>query len=489
MNPHVIAYISLIPLLLVAISMMKGNSAKVCRMATCIGTWVQLAVVVFLMMPLLTGQVHAVALNFDFPGLGIRADGFAADRLSAYFTVLTTFVVACAVSHADYFFATEEFLKINQDRNFRAFYAATNILLLAMTAVFLSDSLGYLWIAVETTTLASAYLVYFDKTKNALEATWKYLMICTVAIAFALLGTVFIFASSQHGALAEGSLNITELIAHAAQLNFPLLKLGLMFCLIGYGTKAGMFPLHSWMPDAYSEAPAPASAMLSGGLMNCALFALWRVMEIFHASNTHAVIGQIMTYTGAVTIVAASLLLIRQHSFKRMWAYSSIENCGLMMVAIGINAGGLFLLQAINHSIVKVALFLVSGDIIHASGSKKLSHLHGVLNSCPLWGVTLALGTFALTGCPPFGSFISEISLLETMADSQRWILVSLLVTGIAISFVAICVHVGKILFGGPKAKFNPYQPIRASVIPAILICCSIAMGLFVDSNFWLGLK
>jgi hydrogenase-4 component F len=488
MNPHFLAHVCLIPLLLVAISLTARN-ARICRLATGILIWVQLALVTYLLLPLLTGQIQSVALHFEIPSLGILLTGFAADRLSAFFIVLTTFIMACATSHADYFFATEEFLKINQGRNFRAFYAATNFFLLAMTAVFLSDNLGYLWIAVETTTLSSAYLVYFDKTKNALEATWKYLMICTVAIGFALLGTVFIFASSQHGALVEGSLNITELIAHAAQLNFPLVKLGFMFCLIGYGTKAGMFPLHSWMPDAYSEAPAPASAMLSGGLMNCSLFALWRVMEIFHASNTHAVIGQTMTYVGAVTIVAASLLLIRQHSFKRMWAYSSIENCGLMLVAIGINAGGLFLLQAINHSIAKVALFLVSGDIIHAAGSKKLNHLHGVLNACPLWGVTLALGTFALTGCPPFGSFISEITLLHTMADSQRWILVTLLVAGIAISFVAICVHVGRILFGGPKAKFKPYMPIRASIIPAFLICCSLAMGLLVDSNFWIGLK
>jgi hydrogenase-4 component F len=358
-----------------------------------------------------------------------------------------------------------------------------------MTAVFLCDNLGYLWIAIETTTLSSAYLVYFDKTKNALEATWKYLMICTVAIGFALLGTVFIFASSQHGAFVEGSLDISELISRGPQLNAPLVKLGFMFCLIGYGTKAGMFPLHSWMPDAYSEAPAPASAMLSGALMNCSLFALWRAKEILHAVRPESVIENTVTYMGALTIVAASLLLIRQHSFKRMWAYSSIENCGLMLVAIGINSGGLFLLQGINHSLAKVALFLVSGDIIHASGTKKLNHLHGVLKACPLWGVTLALGTFALTGCPPFGSFISEMTLLLKMADLQRWILVALLVAGITISFVAICVHVGKVLFGGPKAKFDAYKPVRASVIPAILICCALIMGIFVDANFWIGLK
>ena len=478
------SYLYLVLLVMIPLIVGFGSffipNARSCRQFSAIFLWVQLALVAFLLRSLLSGDV--TVMNFYL--------GFSADRISAFFIVLVTFMMACATTHADYFFATEEAQNIGMPgRSHRKFYAATNLFLVAMTYVFICDSLGYLWISVEATTLTSAYLVYYDKTKNSLEATWKYLMICTVAIGFALLGTVFIFASSQNGAIPGGSLYISDLIAHADQLNFPLLKLGFMFCLIGYGTKAGVFPLYSWMPDAYSEAPAPASAMLAGALINVSLFAIWRVKQIIAASAMHSLIEQTVTIMGVITIIAGSLLLIRQQSFKRMWAYSSIENTGLMLVAIGMNFGGLFLLHAINHSFAKVTLFLVSGDIIHASGTKKLGHLQGVLKACPLWGVLLALATFALTGCPPFGSFLSEMTLLLAMADAGRFALVAILVIAIGVSFVAICVHVGRILFGGPKAKFSAYKPVRASVIPAILICCSLAMGTLVNSNFWINLK
>ena len=214
-----------------------------------------------------------------------------------------------------------------------------------MTFVFMCDNLGYLWIGIETTTLSSAPLIYFDRTKNALEASWKYLIICSIGIAFALLGTIFIFASSQHGAaqLHAGTLSISDLIAHATSLNFPLLRLGFIFCLIGYGTKAGVFPLHSWLPDAYSEAPAPASAMLSAILCNCALFGIWRVVQIAQATNTHAPTfragGNIRNDHRGRSQFDAN---VRQHSLKRLWAYSTIENIGIMLVAIGLGSGGLF---------------------------------------------------------------------------------------------------------------------------------------------------
>ena len=228
-----------------------------------------------------------------------------------------------------------------------------------MCAVFISNNLGCLLMHNEATTLFSAPLVYFERTKNALEATWKYVIICSVGIALALLGTVFFFAASQHGLFTEGTLNLTSLIAKASSLNYPLMRLGFIFCLLGYGTKAGIFPLHSWLPDAHSEAPAPASAMLSGALLNTALFGIWRISQIVIASHGHSLIMQMLLDVGVVTVLAAALFLIRQHGFKRMWAYSSVENVGIMLVAIGLGSAPLFLLQAINHSLVKVALFLL----------------------------------------------------------------------------------------------------------------------------------
>src|SRR5439155_16745590 len=205
--------------------------------------------------------------------------------------------------------------------------------------------------------LMSAPLVYFYRSRDSLEATWKYLMLCSVGIAFALLGTVLIFAASQGPDGSSGTLMVDALVTRGARLDPRLLRLGFIFCLLGYGTKAGLFPLHNWLPDAHSEAPAPASAMLSGALLNCALVALWRISGIVIASGHAAVVRQTMIPMGTLTVLAASFMLLRQHDLKRMWAYSSVEHVGLLTLAMGLGSGSLFLLHAINHSLVKTALF------------------------------------------------------------------------------------------------------------------------------------
>ena len=358
-----------------------------------------------------------------------------------------------------------------------------------MCSVFLCNNLGFLWISIEATTLCSAPLVYFDRTKNALEATWKYLIICSVGIGLALLGTVFIFASSQHGALADGSLNFSELLDRAKELNYSLLRLGFIFCLLGFGTKAGIFPLHSWLPDAHSEAPAPASAMLSGSLLNCALFGIWRVSSVVVASGHQVYITKLVIFMGAMTVVAASLFLIRQHSFKRLWAYSSIENVGIMLIAIGLGSAPLFFLQALNHSLAKVALFLLAGNIVQASGAKRLHQLHGLMKSSPIWGCLLTLATFAVTGMPPFGAFVSEISILTQSADLGSWGVVWSVVIALGVALVAVSTHVGRILFGGPKPNFQLFQPVRASLLPGLLMLGSLFLGIMARPNFWMVLK
>jgi hydrogenase-4 component F len=471
--------ISAIPVFLAVLSLLIAD-VKVTRKLVAVMHWVQLAVVTATFMPLLTGQ--QVLLNF-VPGLLV-------DRIGACFVILTTFVSACCVTHADYFFMTEK--QANEPANwlnYKIFYACVNAFLLSMTFVFFCDNLGYLWISVEASTLSSAWLVFVDRTKLALEASWKYLIICSVGIAFALLGTVFIFASSQHGSLAESSLCISDLINHAQDLNYSLLRLGFIFCLIGYGTKAGIVPLHSWMPDAYSESPAPACGMLSGALLNCALFGIWRVSQIVVACKPGSGTHELLSILGTISVVAASLLLVRQHSFKRMWAYSSIENVGLMLVAIGLGSGGLFLLQALCHSCSKVALFLLSGNIIQAAGTKRLHNLHGVLSSCPIWGFLLAMATFSVTGAPPFGAFVSEMAIITANANPTNWAIALALTAAITLTFIAICTHVGRILFGSPKATFEASQPLRAALVPGFLIIGNFLLGFLINIDFWMTLK
>jgi len=435
--------------------------------------WFQLFVAAFLLIPVLHGQVVRMDLT---PGLAI-------DKLGAYFVLLTTFVVACCITHADYFFAVHERSELIPAQHLRIFYGCVNLFLTAMTLVFFCDSLGYLWIAIEATTLSSAPLVYFERNKNALEATWKYLIICSVGIAFALLGTVFVFAASQRGNCP--SLNISELTANAKLLNFPLLQLGFIFSLLGYGTKAGIFPLHSWLPDAHSEAPAPASAMLSGALLNCALFGIWKVSNILLAAQPNSHTYHLVALLGTVTVFAASLLLLRQHSFKRLWAYSSIENVGLMLFAIGFGSGPLFFLQALNHSLAKVALFLLTGNITQAAGTKKLSKLHGVIEDSPVWAGLLALAALAVAGAPPFGAFVAEMSMLTLSLNDQRLYLAFFMLVALAISFIAICTHVGRVIFGAAKQGFVAWRPKQASIIPAMLVICTLILGLTLKTDTW----
>jgi len=470
--------LSAVPLILTLLSLCAADARSIRRIVAAM-LWVHLGVVAWFMAPLFSGAKTLLCFAPDF----------CVDKLAASFVMLTAAVVCCAATHADTFFAGEaERGHVPNPAHFKVFYACLNMFLLAMSAVFMCDNLGYIWISIEATTLFSAPLVYFDRTKNALEATWKYLIICSVGIAFALLGTVFIFASSQHGAISAGSLNITQLVAHASELDYSLLRLGFIFCLLGYGTKAGIFPLHSWLPDAHSEAPAPASAILSGALLNCALFGIWRVSRIVVASRHHAFTYEMVTVLGTLTVVAAAIFLIRQHSFKRMWAYSSIENVGLILVAIGIGSGALFFLQALNHSLAKVALFLLSGNIAQAAGSKRLHDLHGIWNASPPLGFLLAMATLAVTGAPPFGAFVSEMLIFQSSASPAHWLVAVLLVAAVAIAFVAVISHVGRILLGGAKADFRAFKPVRASLVPGALVLASLLMGVLANPRFWEGL-
>jgi hydrogenase-4 component F len=467
--------------ILLAIFTYINPSVTFTRKLTAIVYWLELAVITRVLWPILSGQIDQVYIN----------EYFVINRLAAAFIVLTTLVMAAALTHAQYYFAHHETDRHGslKSTRLRTFYFFVNLFFLSMCAVFISNNLGCLWMSIEATTLFSAPLVYFERTKNALEATWKYLIICSVGIALALLGTVFFFAASQHGLFTEGTLNLTSLIAKAASLNYPLMRLGFIFCLLGYGTKAGIFPLHSWLPDAHSEAPAPASAMLSGALLNTALFGIWRISQIVIASHGHSLIMQMLLDVGVVTVLAASLFLIRQHGFKRIWAYSSVENVGIMLVAIGLGSAPLFLLQAINHSLVKVSLFLLSGNIVQASGSKRLFTMHGIIKSCPPWGFLLTLATVAITGAPPFGTFLSKLSILAALADRGNWPVLSVLLFATSLAFIAIGVHVGRVLFGSPKTSFKAFSPIRTSLMPGLLLLCSVIMALVVYPAFWSFIK
>ena len=444
------------------------NKIKWCSLAAACFSWISFAAATNIFVPFLLSSNTVYEF---FPGL-------FCDRLSASFILLTTFVVSTSLTQAGLFFASEK--SVSQEGHVKLFYIFSLLFLLSMIAVFVCDNLGALWISVEATSLLSAGLVYYSRSKHAVEATWKYLIICSVGIAFALLGTIFLFASSQFGAVDGGSLSAKVLSEVSTRLEPFYLKLGFIFCLVGYGTKAGIFPLHSWLPDAHSEAPAPASAMLSAGLLNCALFAIWKILKITQGGNCSHLCQQESLWAGTITVLAASLFLFKEHGLKRLLAYSSIENVGLMLVAIGMGSAPLFFLQALNHSLVKVSLFCLSGNIIQVCGSKELSEISGVLKKLPLNGVLLLLGALAVTGSPPFGTFISEWLLLTRCIDQKEWLVAGAILLALTIAFISVCFHTGRILVGGSSIQESKSQSINNSIIPTLLMTVSLLLGFIV---------
>ncbi len=405
--------------------------------------------------------------------------GFAADGIGAAFVILTTVVAAAAMFQAALLLPAERRDGSDiSDSRFCLFYAWSGLFIIAMYGVLLASNLGYMWIAMEMTTLTSAPLVFFHRSRLSLEATWKYLLLCSVGIAFALFGTVLIFASSQGHHGPGGTLAFVELVERGKHLDPRLLRLGFIFCLLGYGTKAGLFPLHNWLPDAHSEAPAPASAMLSGALLNCALVAIWRVTQITCNAGLAELVHRTLIPMGAITVFAAGLMLVRQHDLKRMWAYSSVEHMGLLALAIGIGSGPIFVLHAINHSLAKTALFLLAGNILHLYGSKSLSKIGGLLRLAPVWGVLLVAGSFAIAGSPPFGTFLSEWLLLRDAFAAKHYLAAAMVIAGLTIAFIAISYHVGRALLGGrpEDRKFN--YPKSWSFAPTAFLLAVLVTGL-----------
>ncbi|MGO8671357.1 MAG: proton-conducting transporter membrane subunit [Capsulimonadaceae bacterium] len=437
--------------------------------------WLQGIVALRFLSPVLTAQKASYVTH-----------GFRIDPMAAFFVLLTTIVVAAALTHAIGFFAREaQGPHPSEHQHIAQVYFFIPLFLLAMYCVVSADNLGYMWIGMEATTLLSAPLVYYHRSSTSLEATWKYVIVCSVGIAFGFFGTAMLYAGSQQSAVfAGGSLSLTTLAQHAGMLPPGLVRLGYVFILLGYGTKAGLFPLHNWLPDAHSEAPAPASAILSGALLNCALVAIWRVSHLVELAGQGMLVRETLLPMACATVLAAGLFLLRQQDFKRLLAYSSMENVGLMAGAIGLGSGSGFVLQALNHSLIKVALFLVAGNLLQQYGTKMIREMRGLLSIQPAQGMLLLLLVAAVAGTPPFGSFPSEWLILSTAADARNAGVVVAIVLALALAFIAIAIQAADILFGAAPATFGheapPGRRVRLSLalVPSVLLAVSLGLGI-----------
>jgi len=371
----------------------------------------------------------------------------------------------------------------------RRYYVPTMLFFLAsMTLAVLSRHLGLFWVALEATTLSSATLIYFDRSERSLEAAWKYLILCSVGIALALAGTFFIALALPPG--AEGSLLLDGLIAAAPGMAPAWLKTAFLFQLVGYGTKMGLAPMHTWLPDAHAEAPSPVSALLSGALLNCAFLGILRAFQVVNAAGLEEFARKPLLVLGFVSMGTAAAFLIRQPDYKRLLAYSSVEHMGILAVAMGIGGGtAVFgaLLHALNHSLAKALLFFAAGAVFLLYHTKAVAGVTGLGRRAPFVAVLFVAGFLAITGTPPFGPFISELTiLLAALAGGHYWV-AALFLLFLAVAFAAMGAAFLGMVFGEPPelppSTLRGWEGALVLAPPAVLAAASLVLGLYLPGK------
>jgi hydrogenase-4 component F len=369
-----------------------------------------------------------------------------------------------------------------------AYYGLFSLFLFTMLLVVTANNIIMMWVAVEATTLGSAFLVGIYGHRSSLEAAWKYVIICTVGVAFGLYGTILIYSDAVNVMQTPGTAVLwTEIVKVAQDFDPVLVKMAFIFVLVGFGTKAGLFPMHAWLPDAHSEAPSPISAMLSAVLLNCALLVIIRFSTIANLVVGLSFIQTLFTIFGILSVAAAAFFMFVQRDIKRLLAYSSTENIGLIVLAFGLGGPfGIFagLLHAINHSIVKALMFCNSGNILIKYRSRNLDQVTGMLQTIPATGLLMILGALALVGTPPFNIFLSKFYIVSTgLVTGHIWLMILLLLL-LTIVFASFFKVIASAVFGEKpegmvKGEFN-----WLTLAPgAVLVILMLVLGLYIPTQ------
>ena len=368
----------------------------------------------------------------------------------------------------------------------RVFVGCLLFFLSAMSLVIVSQHMGLLWVAIEATTLASAPLIYFHRHHRSLEATWKYLLICSVGIALALLGTFFLAVAASGPGEAHIPLVLGDLIAAAPRLNPTWVQAAILFLLVGYGTKMGLAPLHTWLPDAHSESPSVVSALMSGALLNCAFLGILRAFQIVGAAGAGRFMARLLVVLGLLSMTFAAGLILGQADYKRMLAYSSVEHMGILALGVGLGGDGRYgaMLHAVNHSLAKACLFLVAGNVLAAYRTKSALEVRGVMAVIPWSGVLWVAGFLAITGSPPFGVFLSELVILKAALDAGHPLVAAVYLALLTTIFIGMLAIVLRMAQPGDEttAASGPGRPeaISAVLPPMALAAAVLILGIYV---------
>jgi len=388
------------------------------------------------------------------------------DDLNIVFVVLSTFVGFTSSAFSASYIGHEIEIGRLTPRYLRFYHAMYQTLMFAMNLGLVANNIGLMWVAIELATLTTVLMVGVYRTHEALEAAWKYFILGSVGIALALFGTILVYMAARP-VLGEGqdAMMWTALIARAGQLSPEILNVAFIFLMLGYGTKVGLAPLHAWLPDAHAEGPTPISAVLSGLLLNVALYAVLRFKMMLAANPAAIAPGPLMMALGLVSLIFAGFMLYKRRDIKRMFAYSSIEHMGLITFAFGMGgalANFAGLLHMTMHSLTKSAIFFAVGHIAQAKGTQRIAEIRGLTQSHPMLGWGLVLGVVAIAGLPPMGLFMSEF-LIVSSTFARQPLLAVLVVFGLLVAFGALMLRLSEVAFGEPTGNMDK---VKASYLP-----------------------
>ena len=372
----------------------------------------------------------------------------------------------------------------------RSYFALVHAFVATMVVTVLADNLGVLWIAMEGTTITSAVLIGYHGHQHGLEAAWKYIIVTTIGISFGLFGTVLIYAAAAavHVGAGAGAMSWSAIMRVAPTLDPGIVRIGFIFVTVGYGTKAGLAPMHLWLPDAHSQAPTPVSALLSGVLIKCALLGIIRFQTIAAAACGPAFPQQVLLVFGLISVVVATPFILAQHDVKRLLGYHSVEHVGI--VALGLGFGGPIgtygaLLHVVNHGVTKALAFFAAGKAIARYDTRDMRAIRGLLAVAPIGGTLLMLAALSLAGMPPFSIFISELLVLRAGIGHGHWVAIAIFLAMVVVIFAGLLHHVGAMAFGEPTATASrepeTWSPLLGMMLLAAIM---ILLGLTIPASF-----
>jgi len=436
------------------------------------------------LLTLAAAAVLTVRVIADGPMTAFE-EQFFVDPFNVFLVALTAFVTFTTTLFSRPYMRIEEHNGRVNSKRLRLYHSMYQLFTFMMLLCLLSNNVGILWVAMEGATLTTVLLVSLYRTPASIEAAWKYFILCSVGLAQALFGTILLYFAAEK-VLGPGGTSLlwTHLHEVRGQLEPTVLSLAFVFLLVGYGTKVGLVPLHNWLPDAHAEGPTPISAVLSGLLLNVALYAVVRSKVLVDDALGRNFSGGLMMGFGLLSVVVAAFFLSRQRDIKRMFAYSSVEHMGIMTFAFGMGgpvAAFAGLLHMTVHSLTKSAIFFTVGHASQKAGTQNMADIRGLIVQSPVIGWGLAIGSLAILGMPPFGVFTSEFMVLTTTMHEHPWATPFLLVA-LGVAFAAIFGKVQPMVFGEIPVTYAPRQLPRGPTLVPVFVHLGIVLmlGLYI---------